>query len=112
MKSGWSVGRAAWLVLLLAAGLALPARGQIVSASVTGTVTDESGGAHAGVAITAVNQKTGVAYEARTNEAGIYTITGLPIGAYVVKATAEGFKSVNTNALSLEVGQIARVNIK
>ena len=112
MNIGRSGGRVAWLALVLAAGLVSPVRGQIVSASVTGSVTDETGAVRGGVAITAVNQKTGVAYEAKTNEAGIYTITGLPIGSYVVKAAADGFKPAATNPIALEIGQIARVNVK
>jgi outer membrane receptor protein involved in Fe transport len=83
-----------------------------VAASLTGTVTDNSGAVLKDASVTAVNQKTGVEYPAKSNDAGVYTITGLPSGSYVVKSEAQGFKSIATNPVTLETGQVARVNIK
>jgi outer membrane receptor protein involved in Fe transport len=100
------------LAMLLAAGLASPVLGQSVTASVTGVVEDNSGGVLKGATVTAVNQKTNVEYPSKTNDAGIYTITGLPIGTYVVKAEAAGFKGAHTNPVALEVNQVLRVPLK
>jgi outer membrane receptor protein involved in Fe transport len=84
-----------------------------VSATVTGTVTDESGAVLKGATVTARNQATGVEYHTRSNDAGVYTISGLIApGTYVVRAEAQGFKTVATNPIALESAQNARVNVK
>jgi outer membrane receptor protein involved in Fe transport len=98
------------LALLLACAAA-PAIGQNVSASLTGTVTDNTGAVVRGAAVTAVNRSTGVEYPTHSNDAGVYTITGLSVGSYVVRAEASGFKKVATNPITLESGQVARVNL-
>jgi outer membrane receptor protein involved in Fe transport len=108
----WSGLLAGPLALLLVGGASSAVLGQMVTASLTGTVTDATGASLKDAAVTAVNLKTGVEYPARSNEAGVYTVTGLPIGSYVVRAEAGGFKRVTTNPITLEVGQTARVNLK
>jgi hypothetical protein len=107
-KRKWSWVAA--LALLLAC-VAAPAIGQNVSASLTGTVTDNTGAVVRGAAVTAVNRSTGVEYPTHSNDAGVYTITGLSVGSYVVRAEASGFKKVATNPITLESGQVARVNL-
>jgi len=108
----WSWLRAGPLTLLVAA-LATPALAQAVTATVTGTVADASGAVLKDAAVTAVNQKTGVEYPTRSNQSGVYTVTGLPApGTYVVRAESQGFKLVSTNPVTLEVGQTARINLK
>jgi outer membrane receptor protein involved in Fe transport len=99
-------------LFLLLVGLAPPVLGQTVGASLTGTVTDNTGAVLTKASVVAVHRSTGVEYPTQSNDSGVYTITGLPIGTYVVKAESPGFKSVTTNPLKLEVGQIARVNLK
>jgi hypothetical protein len=108
----WSWLRTGPLMLLLLAALTSPAFGQASSANLTGTITDNSGAVLKDAKVTAVNQKTGVEYPGTTNDAGVYTIISLPPGSYVVKAEAQGFKSVTTNAVTLEVGQTPKVNLK
>ena len=46
-----------------------------------------------------------------SNSDGLYTISALPIGTYKVRAQAQGFQAFETNAIRLESGQIARVDI-
>jgi hypothetical protein len=100
------------LALLLAAGLASPVLGQSVTASVTGVVQDNQGGVLKGATVTAVNQKTGVEYPTKSNDAGVYTITNLPIGSYTIKVEMSGFKTAVTNPFALETHQIARIDPK
>jgi hypothetical protein len=106
-RSWWKAGSLA----LMLAGLTSPVLGQ-VSASLTGTVADNTGAILAKASVAAVSRDTGVEYPTKSNDAGVYVITGLPIGRYVVKAEAAGFKAVTTNAITLETGQTARVNLK
>jgi Carboxypeptidase regulatory-like domain/TonB dependent receptor len=112
MNSMRSWLRIAPLALLLLVVAVAPAISQTVGASLTGTLTDSSGGILKDVAVVAVNQRTQVGYTTKTNGAGVYTITSLPVGSYVVRAELQGFRKVETNAVTLETGQVARVNLK
>src|SRR5262245_24999803 len=72
-------GRAFFLALAFVAAVGGDALAQTGAASVTGLVTDQSGGAAPGVTVTATNQATNVGYTAVTNQAGNYTITSVPV---------------------------------
>ena len=59
-----------FMILCLAAGIAA---GQVRSSTITGTVTDASGGVIPGAVVTVTNEETNVPQEARTNAVGEYT---------------------------------------
>jgi len=80
-------------------------------ASVTGTVTSSDGASVPKVKVVATNQDTQVTYNAVSNDEGLYTITALPIGTYVVTAQAQTFRPFQTNPIKLESGQNARIDI-
>lgn len=80
-------------------------------ATLTGLVSDTSGGAVPGVTVTATNVATNVAYTGVTTDAGAYTVTALPIGEYTVKIELQGFRSVQTR-VELAAGQTARVDAR
>ena len=61
--------------LLLTWILAAPLLAQTGAASITGLVTDPSGAAAAGAAVTATSQATGVRNRALANAAGLYALT-------------------------------------
>jgi hypothetical protein len=98
------------LAIVLASSAA--AHAQTGAASLTGLVTDESGASVPGATVTATNQATNVAYTAVSNESGNYTITSLPVGAYVVKAELTSFKTVSTTPIQLEAMQTVRLDFK
>jgi len=87
-------------------------RAQTGAASITGLVADQTGGALPGVTITATNRATDVPYVTVSNAAGNYTIASLPVGAYVVSAELQGFRTVTTNTVTLEANQVARLDLK
>ena len=62
--------------------------------TITGTVLDESGGAVPAAKIQVVGTETNVAYDAETNEQGLYVVPNLPRGTYKVTATKEGFAAL------------------
>lgn len=95
------LSRAASVAALLVAAPMLFA--QIDSGSIVGRVTDPSGAAIAGAAITVTNAATGVTVSTKTNEGGQYQLTALPPGNYSVKATAAGFTSQVRNNIELDV---------
>lgn len=83
---------------------------QTGAASLTGIVTDQSGASVPGATVTATNQATNVDYTGVANQAGNYTITSLPVGAYVIKAELPGFKIAATRPIELEANQIVRLD--
>src|SRR5262245_9887620 len=100
------------LVALLLAGFQGSAQAQTGAASITGLVVDPSGAATPGVTVAATNQATNVEYSALTNDAGVYTITSVTVGSYVVKAALSGFKTATTRPITLEAKQIARLDFR
>ncbi len=93
--------------ILCAAGI----RAQEISASIRGTVTDESGGAVNGAKVTAINADTGLQRTAATNSQGAYLLVELPVGRYRVEAEAQGFKKYVQEGISLDVNQQATVAV-
>jgi Carboxypeptidase regulatory-like domain len=103
-----------WMAVLVTCAFAagwVSLHAQTHFASVTGTVTSSDGVTVPNVEVVATNQDTQVAYTATSNDQGLYTITALPIGTYVVKATAQTFRPFETNPIKLESGQNARIDI-
>ena len=80
-------------------------------ASFTGTITSVDGLSVPDVEVVATNEATQVKYTAKSNEQGLYTISALPIGTYVVRAQSQQFRPFQTNAIKLESGQTARLDI-
>src|SRR6202035_1961914 len=73
--------------------------GQVNTASVTGTVTDPTGGAVPIAKVEATNEATNVTNSAITNNAGRFTLAFMPIGTYSIRATANGFQSETKNSI-------------
>src|SRR5687767_2934388 len=94
------------LVLLVL--IAVPAAAQSLVGTVTGTVTDEQGGALPGVSVT-LTGKTGDK-TATTSADGSYRFVGLDPGTYIVQASMAGFSSRRQEGIAVTVGQEARVD--
>ena len=97
------------VVLFLMNSFGLWAQG--TSASVTGSLRDPSGALIVGSTVTAVSVDSGRIWSTVSNADGIYTVTALPPGRYTIKVQASGFKSLVTNAITLDVNQVARVDL-
>ncbi len=80
--------------------------GQVDRATLNGTLTDASGAVVAGAKVEARNAATGFRREAVSSEAGVYQLTPLPIGAYTVTITKDGFRAVKIDDVRLAVGQV------
>src|SRR3984957_13500233 len=87
-------------------------RAQTVTATITGTVTDQSGAVIPGAHVVAVNTNTGVSSSATSDAAGVYRIGFLPIGPYQVTVEAKGFGTQNVPVFQLEAVQTATFNVK
>jgi len=98
-------------VILLCLFLSTQAFGQ-TDASVSGTVTDASGGVIPGVTVTATNDNTGIVTTMVTNAAGVYNFPRLLPGVYTVKAEQADFQPKTITKLSLLSSQQARLNFQ
>ena len=97
-------------LMVIAAILALPVAGYAQDATLTGTVTDSTGGVLPGVTVTAVNEASGNTVTAVTDERGAYRVPGR-IGSYKITVELAGFTSVN-KTIELLVGQTAITNFQ
>src|SRR3984893_12861824 len=85
--------------------LASHADAQISGATLSGTVTDQSGGAVAQATISVKNIATGILRTTTTSAAGFYSAPNLLPGVYEVKAEAQGFSSKIQTGVNLTVGE-------
>lgn len=89
-----------------------PAFGQAVTGSITGYVTDPSGGAIPNATVTATETTTNVSTARTSDTAGLYLITNLLPGTYTISVEANGFKKFTRPNVQLEVGATARTDAK
>ncbi|MBM3747906.1 MAG: TonB-dependent receptor, partial [Acidobacteria bacterium] len=94
--------------LVLLAGLLL---GQEFRATLSGRVLDPSGAAVPGARIQAVNTANNETATAATDTSGAYTVPFLRPGVYRMNVTAQGFKAYNRENITLQVGQIAGIDV-
>ena len=90
--------RVLWLAVVLS--LSLAAWGQD-SASITGTVTDQSGAAVPDAQVTVSSLDRGIVRPTTTNATGDYLVAGLPSGPVNVTVVASGFKRYEAKAIVL-----------
>lgn len=86
--------------------------GQEVTATITGTITDQSGAAVAGATVTAKSVERGATHTATTSEEGIYRISNLPVGNYDLRVEKTGFQTALRPAFTLVLNQVARIDIE
>ena len=85
--------------------LASHAHAQISGATLSGTVTDQSGGVVPQATILIKNVATGITRSNTTSAAGFYSAPNLLPGIYEVKAEAQGFTSKIQTGINLTVGE-------
>lgn len=99
------------LCLVLTCVTALPGYGQFETATLTGIVTDASGGGVPNASVKAVNEATNVEASTATNTEGRYVFAGLRPGSYRFTVAAAGFKQFASAGLQLQVNQAARLDV-
>ena len=85
--------------------------GQALS-SITGTVTDATGGVMPNVKITVTNVATQVANHTTTSSSGTYTVTDLISGTYTVQAENPGFQTAVRTGVLVEIGRPSTVDVR
>src|SRR5947207_1352049 len=98
------------LICALLTILVVPAVVHAQEATLTGVITDTTGGVLPGVTIKAVNEDSGNSFEAVTDGRGAYRIA-VRIGTYQITATLVGFTNV-TRRLELQVGQTTVLSLQ
>ena len=106
-----SVRGAVWVVLLMAGSILT--RAQEVSGSISGTVVDATGASVSGALVTLTNtDRAQVERTLKTDKAGYYTATSLPLGNYSVTIAMKGFKTASVTRLVLNANDELKVDQK
>ena len=100
------------MALAMTAYWAAPAAAQLLYGSLTGLVEDASGGSVPNSSISITNKGTGQTYEAKSDEAGRYTIQNILPGEYDVKIVASGFRPETVKSVRITSGFVSRENAK
>jgi hypothetical protein len=78
---------------------------QIDTGAILGTVTDSSGGRVSGATVTLTNEGTNATLSTTTGDDGGYKFTPVKIGTYKVTVTIQGFQTMTTHGITVNVGQ-------
>lgn len=104
--------RGAVLAAIAAVALvAVPARAQITTGRISGTVTDPSGAVVPGTAVKATNISTGVVTSTAADSSGHYSFLSLLAGTYNISATHAGFATFVLSGITLRVYQQITENV-
>src|SRR3984893_10612105 len=94
----------AFVVLALSPLLSGTALAQVAGATLSGTVTDQSGAFVPQAAISVRNVATDITRATTTSASGFYSVPNLLPGSYDVKASAQGFSTHLSTGITLTVG--------
>jgi hypothetical protein len=98
----------AFVLVTLCRGLAYA---QVTTATVSGVVTDPSGGVLPGATVTLTSETTAVAFSTVSNERGEFTIAFVPVGSYSVEVALSGFADYTREGMSLSAAQSVNLTI-
>ena len=111
-KTSCSARAFAWAgVILFAAFSTAPIQGQVVGATLSGTVHDASGAVVSGAKVAALNVGTGVVREVTANSDGVYSAPNLLPGQYQVTVSSKGFQTSSQKGITLSVGASQTLNV-
>ncbi|MGH9774400.1 MAG: TonB-dependent receptor domain-containing protein [Candidatus Acidiferrales bacterium] len=96
-------------VALLAFFISPVLRGQTVTATLNGQVTDATGGSIAKAKVTVLNKGTGYTRSMQASDSGEYSLPALPVGEYTVTVEQTGFKTEAKDVV-LQIGQVATLD--
>src|SRR5580704_15340590 len=78
-----------------------------VSATVSGTVRDQSQAVVSGAQVTVKSADTGAIRTTLSDDSGVYRVVALPVGGYEIRASKSGFNEEIRSGVQLAVGQSA-----
>src|SRR5580692_5287077 len=89
-----------------------PALGQGIFATLTGVVSDPSGGVVPNAKITLRDSTSGSTRDTTTNGEGYYTFASVPVGTYELTVEASNFRQYQASDVSLGGGEKRNVNVQ
>ncbi|HEV3484357.1 MAG TPA: carboxypeptidase regulatory-like domain-containing protein, partial [Vicinamibacterales bacterium] len=99
------------MAALVSAASITTATAQTTTGTITGVVKDTAGGVVPGVAVKATHTATAAEHTTFSDEAGLYTLRGLPVGAYTVSAELTGFQTFRHPDVLVRVNEDIRLDI-
>jgi hypothetical protein len=99
------------VALVVALLVSAPAFAQVSGASLSGTVSDQSGAVIPGSRVTIKNLATGITRDITADSAGFYTAPNLLPGTYEVSVSATGFATEVRSGITLTVGAQQVLNV-
>ena len=102
--------RVKWVALAVVGALVLPAAALAQTGGIAGEVTDETGGVLPGVTVNATRPEAVDVRTTVTDGAGLYTLTALVPGTYVVEFSLPGFSTVRREGVELSGGFTANID--
>src|SRR6185295_6704314 len=100
-----------WLFLIASLATASSLLAQTGLATLTGTITDQTGAVVPNVPIKALHVDTGTVLTGVTSATGNYSIPQMPIGRYQVTVEATGFKTFRREGINLAAAQTLRIDV-
>src|ERR1700687_2753749 len=95
----------AFVSLVFSPLLSATAYAQVAGATLSGTVTDQSGGLVPQAAISIRNVATDITRASTTSSAGFYSVPNLLPGTYDVRVSSQGFSTHVATGVTLTVGE-------
>jgi len=93
-------------------GSAFAAFGQENAGSIQGQVKDPTGAVIAGAKVTITSTALVRSLDATSDSSGTYQFAKAPVGTYTVTATRQGFKTVKTENVVVQLGKTATVDFE
>src|SRR6266404_7669051 len=100
------------LVTLICFVATRPATAQSLYGTTVGVVTDPSGAVVPDAKIEATQTETNEKRTATTNDSGVYTLSTVPAGTYVVSISKSGFDVFEARGINLTINTTVRVDAK
>lgn len=85
---------------------------QLGTGTISGTIFDQSNAVLPGATITVINTGTGFQRNTLSSETGDYNLSGLQPGTYEMTVELSGFRKFVQSAITLQVDQNARINVR
>jgi len=100
------------LVTLICFVATRPAAAQSLYGTIVGIVTDASGAVVPDAKVEATQTETNEKRTAATNDTGVYTLSTVPAGTYVVSISKSGFDVFEARGINLTINTTVRVDAK
>ena len=95
------------LTVIAVVSMTLPARAQITTGSIAGSVRDAQSGVVPGATVTLVNEAQGTrSAPIVTDERGDFVIPNVPPGTYTLEITMPSFRTLNRLGVEVSAGTV------